>query len=127
MGTIHYQEGIGFRVWAPHAYDVSAIGSFNNWSKTANPMAHEGNGYWSCDIAGVKSGDQYRYVIVSGSKEFSRIDPYAREVTSSAGNTVVHDPAFDWSQGNYQTQIDCSNALFGYPWPCQALQGSKGA
>ena len=29
--------------------------------------------------------------------ELSRIDPYAREVTDSAGNGVIHDPsAFDW-------------------------------
>ena len=102
MGAIPYQEGTGFRVWAPYADKVSVTGSFNNWSKTANPMAREGNGYWSCDIAGAKIGDQYRYIIVSDSEKFFRIDPYAREVTSSAGNAIVHDPAFDWSQGDYQ-------------------------
>jgi 1,4-alpha-glucan branching enzyme len=103
MGAMPYQEGIGFRVWAPHADKVSVTGSFNNWSKTANPMIHEGNGYWSCDIAEAKAGDQYRYIIVSDSRELSRIDPYAREVTSSVGNAIVHDPAFDWSQGDYRT------------------------
>jgi hypothetical protein len=82
MGAIPYQEGIGFRVWAPHADKVSVTGTFNNWSKRTNPMAREGNGYWSADIAGAKISDQYRYIIVSGSEEFSRIDPYAREVTS---------------------------------------------
>jgi 1,4-alpha-glucan branching enzyme len=103
MGAIPYQEGTTFRVWAPHADKLSVTGTFNNWSKTANPMAHEGNGNWSCDIAEAKAGDQYRYIIVSGSRELSRIDPYAREVTSSAGNSIVHDPAFDWGQGDYRT------------------------
>ena len=102
MGAIPSQEGTAFRVWAPYADKVSVTGSFNNWSKTANPMAREGNGYWSADIAGAKIGDQYRYIILSDSEKFSRIDPYAREVTSSVGNAIVHDPAFDWSQGDYQ-------------------------
>jgi len=102
MGAIPSQEGTSFRVWAPYADKVSVTGSFNNWSKTANPMAREGNGYWSADIAGAKIGDQYRYIILSDSEKFSRIDPYAREVTSSVGNAIVHDPAFDWSQGDYQ-------------------------
>ncbi|MFH1625662.1 MAG: alpha-amylase family glycosyl hydrolase, partial [Pseudomonadota bacterium] len=53
------------------------------------------------DIPGAKSGDQYRYVIVSGSKELSRIDPYARAVTSSVGNSIIHDPEFDWKDEEY--------------------------
>jgi len=97
-----YQEDTSFRVWAPHADKVSVIDSFNNWSKTANPMAREDNGHWSCDIAEAKAGDEYRYLIVNGSRELSRIDPYAREVTSSAGNSIISDPHFDWGQAVFQ-------------------------
>ena len=33
----------------------------------------------------------------------SRIDPYAREVTDSAGNGVIHDAsAFDWGPGAFR-------------------------
>jgi 1,4-alpha-glucan branching enzyme len=103
MGAVPHQEGTAFRVWAPHADKVSVTGSFNNWSKTASPMAREDNGYWSCNIAEAKAGDEYRYIIVSGSRELSRIDPYAREATSSLGNAIVHDPAFDWGQVDYRT------------------------
>jgi len=102
MGAVPYQGGNAFRVWAPHADKVSVTGSFNNWSKTANPMAHEGNGYWSCDIAEAKASDEYRYVIVSGSRGLSRIDPYAREVTSSVGNSIISDPHFDWGEADFQ-------------------------
>jgi len=102
MGVIAYQGGVAFRVWAPHADKVFVTGTFNNWSKTANPMASEGNGYWSIDIQDAKAGDQYRYMIVSGSEELSRIDPYAREVTSSVGNSIVHNPDFDWGDKEYQ-------------------------
>jgi len=102
MGAVPYQGGNAFRVWAPHADKVSVTGTFNNWSKRTHPMAREGNGYWSADIAGVKSGDEYRYVIVSGSRELSRIDPYAREVTSSVGNSIISDPHFDWGEADFQ-------------------------
>ena len=103
MGSIPYKEGTSFRVWAPHADKVSVIGSFNNWSKTANSMAREDNGYWSCDIPEAKAGDEYRYLIVNGSRELSRIDPYAREVTSSVGNAIIHDSVFDWGEAAFQT------------------------
>jgi 1,4-alpha-glucan branching enzyme len=36
-------------VWAPNAASVAVAGSFNNWSKQADPLAAEGNGYWSAD------------------------------------------------------------------------------
>lgn len=102
MGAIPYPGGAAFRVWAPHADQVSITGTFNNWSKTAHPLASEGNGYWSTDVPGAKAGDEYRYVIVSGSKELLRIDPYARDVTSSVGNSIIHDPHFDWGDEKYQ-------------------------
>jgi 1,4-alpha-glucan branching enzyme len=34
--------------------------------------------------------------------ELSRIDPYAREVTNSVGNGVVHQPHFDWGDDQFQ-------------------------
>ena len=33
----------------------------------------------------------------------SKIDPYAREVTNSVGNGVVHDPNFDWGEAFHTT------------------------
>ena len=103
MGAIPYKEGTSFRVWAPHADKVSVTGSFNNWSKTANPMAHEDNGYWSCDIEEAKAGDECRYLIVDCSRKLSRIDPYAREVTSPVGNSIISDSHFDWGEATFQT------------------------
>src|SRR5207249_4399447 len=34
--------------------------------------------------------------------QIKRIDPYAREVTSSIGNAIVHDPQFDWQGDDFQ-------------------------
>src|SRR5271168_1472968 len=98
MGSILQTEekGVSFRVWAPHAQFVSVIGTFNNWDKRTNPMTNEGDGYWFQHIENAKAGDEYRYFLKNGAFEVTRIDPYAREVTNSVGNAIVHDPAFEW-------------------------------
>jgi len=101
MGAIPYPGGAAFRVWAPHADQVYAAGTFNNWSKRANPLARKDHGHWSTNVPGAKAGDGYKYVLVNGSKELWRIDPYARDVTSSVGNSVIHDPDFDWGSEDY--------------------------
>ncbi len=101
MGALPHESGVAFRVWAPHADAVFVTGSFNDWSSDAHPMAKEGDGYWYADIAAAAIGDEYRYRIVSGDKQLLRIDPYARQVTSSVGNAVVHDPHFDWEGDDF--------------------------
>jgi 1,4-alpha-glucan branching enzyme len=96
MGAIPHESGVAFRVWAPHAETVAVYGSFNNWDQVTHPLTSEGNGYWYGDINNAKIGDEYRYFLNTPWGELSRIDPYAREVTNSVGNGVVHDPHFDW-------------------------------
>ncbi|MGD8230230.1 MAG: alpha-amylase family glycosyl hydrolase [Desulfobacteraceae bacterium] len=102
MGAIAHAAGASFRVWAPHADQVFVMGTFNSWSKTVNPLASEGNGYWSSNVPDATIGDQYKYVIIHGAKELIRTDPYARDVTSSIGNGIIHDPDFDWGAGKYR-------------------------
>ena len=94
-------KGVTFRVWAPHAEKVYVTGTFNDWSKTSTPLAGEKNGYWSTHVPKAKTGDEYRYLIHTPAEwnlpPLSRIDPYARKVTSSIGNGVIYDPqSFDW-------------------------------
>ena len=64
-------------------------------------MAREGEGYWYADLANPATGDEYRYRIVNGEQQFRRIDPYARQVTSSVGNSVIHETSFDWGADDY--------------------------
>lgn len=96
MGAIPHPGGVGFRVWAPHAQRVAVIGTFNDWDGAKHPMRAEENGHWYADVAEAHIGDQYRYLLTTAKGEFKRIDPYAREVTGSVGNAIVHDPSFDW-------------------------------
>lgn len=102
MGAIPGAKGVTFRVWAPHAEKVYVTGTFNGWSKTSTPLAGEENGYWLTDVSEAKTGDEYRYLIHGPKGPLSRIDPYARKVTSSIGNGVIYDPkAFDWGDDTF--------------------------
>ncbi|MDD2266149.1 alpha-amylase family glycosyl hydrolase [Sulfuricurvum sp.] len=96
MGSILHEQGVAFRVWAPHAQRVSVIGSFNEWDGTKHPMLSEENGYWYANVPEAHAGDEYLFLLSTQNGEFKRIDPYAREVTSSVGNAIVHDTRFDW-------------------------------
>lgn len=96
MGSMLHAQGVAFRLWAPHAQGVAVVGSFNQWSGTQHPMQAEENGYWYTTVAEAQAGDQYRFLLSTAQGDIQRIDPYAREVTSSVGNAIVHDPSFDW-------------------------------
>lgn len=102
MGAIPHPHGVGFRVWAPHADWVSVAGTFNDWSMDAHSLEREEGGYWYTDVGEANVGDEYRFVIGNGEQTLWRIDPYAREVTNSVGNAVVHDPHFDWQEDAFQ-------------------------
>ncbi len=102
MGSVPHAGGVAFRLWAPHAKRVSVIGSFNDWDSTKHPMRAEENGNWYADVPGARVGDQYRFCLSTPAGEFNRIDPYAREVTTSVGNAIVHDPSFDWQGDDFR-------------------------
>jgi 1,4-alpha-glucan branching enzyme len=87
MGAIPYSGGTMFRVWAPNASSVSVAGNFNSWSATANPLASQGNGYWSVDVANVSAGALYKFVI---NGNMWRKDPYSRKQEHSTGASIVY-------------------------------------
>ena len=101
MGAMPHKLGVAFRVWAPHAEAVYVTGSFNDWSSDSHLMTREGEGHWYVDLSSAAIGDEYRYRVVNGDQQLMRIDPYARQVTNSVGNAVVHDPNFDWDGDDF--------------------------
>jgi 1,4-alpha-glucan branching enzyme len=117
LGAIPGAKGVTFRVWAPHAEKVCVTGTFNDWSETSTPLDREENGYWSTDVPGAKAGDEYRYMIHAPVDwklpPLSRIDPYARKVTTSKGNGIIYNPkAFNW--GSDQFKMPTGNELVIY-------------
>lgn len=101
MGAVVHSRGVAFRVWAPNAEKVSVIGDFNDWNPTRSPMESEGNGYWYRNMTSAQVGQQYLFHLTTPYGEFNRIDPYAREVTNSIGNAIIHDPHFDWEDDHF--------------------------
>ena len=93
--------GVAFRVWAPHADAVYVTGSFNHWSPDSHAMQRRERGLLVRGYRYAAIGDEYRYRILNGDKQMMRLDPYARQVTSSVGNAVVHDPQFDWQGDDF--------------------------
>ncbi|MGB3829305.1 MAG: alpha-amylase family glycosyl hydrolase, partial [Ornithinimicrobium sp.] len=103
MGSLPYDTGVAFRVWAPHADAVAVTGDFDGWSAAAHPLAHEGAGYWYAEVSGATPGQEYQYVLTLGQDTAYRIDPYARAVTNSIGNGIIVDPdAFDWGDDDFR-------------------------
>jgi 1,4-alpha-glucan branching enzyme len=92
LGACLHDKGVVFRVWAPSARAVHVSGSFNGWSETAAPMERGHGDVWCADISGAKAGDEYKFLIHAEGEILSRIDPYARAVTSSVGNAIVVAP-----------------------------------
>lgn len=99
VGTVLHRHGVTFRVWAPFAVSVAASGSFNNWGRA--PMASEGDGYWFVEIEGATAGQEYKYVIDTGHGAVFKNDPRALQLTTSAGNSVIVDPHFDWGDDRF--------------------------
>jgi 1,4-alpha-glucan branching enzyme len=106
------EGGFQFRVWAPNAEQVSVVGDFNGWDGQRNPMQRDDHGYWSTRVPEAAFGQEYRYEIKRGEDRFTRIDPYAVDVTNSVGNGVISDLSFDW--GNAEFHIPSKNELVIY-------------
>ena len=103
MGAVLYPGGVSFRVWAPHAGAVFVAGDFDGWRFDMHRLASEGNGYWSTVMPRAQTGQRYKFRILNGEQELFRVDPYAREVTNSVGDSVIFDPAFDWNDDDFRT------------------------
>jgi 1,4-alpha-glucan branching enzyme len=103
MGATLVADGTTFRVWAPNADAVFVAGTFNDWSPDASPLGSDGDGYWSTHCAGVGPGERYKFRLLNDDLELWRNDPYAREVTNSVGEAVVHDPTFPWDTDDYRS------------------------
>jgi 1,4-alpha-glucan branching enzyme len=99
VGVIVKKSGVSFRVWAPFASSVAVTGSFNGW--TEFPLESENDGYWWGHVKGAIPGQEYKYVIKNGDNTYYRNDPRAYHFTTSAGNSVIASPYFDWEDDSF--------------------------
>jgi 1,4-alpha-glucan branching enzyme len=100
IGAWVQRSGVAFRVWAPFAQAVAVSGAFNNWGEQA--LKSEQDGYWWGYVPGAQAGQEYKFVIKNGDKTLFRNDPRARHFTTSAGNSVIASPIFDWGNDQFK-------------------------
>ncbi|MBU0678872.1 MAG: alpha amylase C-terminal domain-containing protein [Verrucomicrobia bacterium] len=97
LGTTLTETGTIFRVWAPHAENVSVIGDFNSWNPRKSDVMQKdpASGIWSVSMRTAKAGKAYKYLI---NGNLTKRDPYARAVSSDGKNSVIYDPdAYNWA------------------------------
>ena len=109
------QRGAWFRVWAPNAREVSAIGNFNAWNPSAAPLSvrEDHSGIWEGFVAGVEPGACYKFRVVARNGEvFDKCDPYAvRTETPPDTASVLWDLDYTWSDGDWMLERRARNAL----------------
>jgi hypothetical protein len=71
-------DKVKFSYYDPYASSVNLAGSFNGWSKDANPMVKNSDGVWTLEISLSPGTYQYKYV-VNGSSWVE--DPYGFDYT----------------------------------------------
>ncbi|MEX5396977.1 1,4-alpha-glucan branching protein GlgB [Streptococcus sp. ZJ93] len=84
--------GTKFRVFASNAQTVFLVGSFNNWQKT-HPMHRELDGIFQLYVDGLKSFEDYKYLIVThDGRELYKADPYAffSQLRPNTASTTYH-------------------------------------
>ncbi|WP_024791476.1 1,4-alpha-glucan branching protein GlgB [Lebetimonas sp. JS032] len=78
LGSFIQKNGVFFRVWAPHAKNVSVMGDFNNWDRLSNPLTKNGE-FWEGFVEGAKKRDKYKYFIIGAyDQRLEKIDPFAK-------------------------------------------------
>jgi 1,4-alpha-glucan branching enzyme len=82
-------------VWAPHADSVAVRihpdpqqHAAERSASRDHPLDRSADGWWAADVP-LERGDAYRLAVRNGDDEFERIDPLAREVTSSVGHSIA--------------------------------------
>lgn len=95
-----------FRVWAPHAQQVSVVGDFNGWDKSKNPMQKlNDGGVWECTVSGLEQYTIYKYCITSADgRELLKSDPYAfhSETRPNTASKIYDLDGFEWHDGEWK-------------------------
>jgi len=107
-----------FRVWAPHAKNVSVVGDFNSWDKNACKMKKLGNsGVWEGNVENVKIYDKYKYCIITPkNEEILKADPYAfyQETNGKTASMVYDITGYKWQDKKYLTNKE-SQDIYSQP------------
>ena len=102
--TLNGKEGCVFRVWAPHAKEVTLMGDFNAWDENALPLDPIAGGVWEGFVPGLKRYDTYKYVIHTyDGQSLAKSDPFAFHAETRPGNaSKIYDlEGYHWTDKNW--------------------------
>ena len=106
-------RGFLFRVWAPHAEEVSVVGDFNDWDPEANKMVRLLDGEtFETKIDGLKAYSVYKYCIRTKDGRFLyKADPYAfhAETPSRTASKTYDLEGYKWSDKEYMAKRKARN------------------
>ncbi len=107
------KKGFVFRVWAPHAVQVSVVGDFNNWNVSANIMERmQDNECFELYVPGLKNYTLYKYCIQTKDGRFLyKADPFAfhSETPSKTASKTFDLSGFRWSDKEYRKKVSKTN------------------
>jgi 1,4-alpha-glucan branching enzyme len=108
-------KGTYFAVWAPNAEQVSVIGDFDGWDKTAQPMRPRGqSGIWEGFVPDVGQGALYKYHVASrhSGYQVDKADPFgfAYEIPPRTAS-VVWPLDYRWGDHIWMASRGDRNAL----------------
>ena len=100
------KRGWIFRVWAPHAQNVSVVGDFNSWDETANRLARKGE-IWEGFIPDLRQYDVYKYAVTGEDGETRyKADPYGfhMETRPATASKLYDIGGFRWTDAAFQAR-----------------------
>ena len=107
LRAVNGVTGVNFAVWAPNALNVSVIGDFNGWNRSANPMhrRHNDLGVWECFVPGLQAGALYKFAIHSRYNQYmvDKTDPYgfAAELRPKTASIVADISQYRWQDSEW--------------------------
>lgn len=109
-------KGVTFRLYAPHATDVSVIGEFNHWDSFAHPMKKiDEGGVFEVTIENLQNYQSYKYRFRDANGQMvEKADPYAffSDIRPGSSSRLFDIEGFIWHDKPYLSQ---KNRCFDKP------------
>jgi 1,4-alpha-glucan branching enzyme len=105
MGATLVADGATFRVWAPNARAVYAVGDFNDRRRDeASLLTRDEHGHWRGFIGGARDRQRYMFYVIGEGSEGPKRDPYARELQAPfPSECIIRCADFPWHESGFVT------------------------
>ncbi|MEX0823406.1 MAG: 1,4-alpha-glucan branching protein GlgB [Balneolaceae bacterium] len=106
--TVDGVDGTHFVTWAPNAWRVNVVGSFNNWDGRVHGMRkYYDQGLWETFIPHVTDGDMYKFEIKTQISDapLKKSDPYAFYSELRPGSaSIVWSSKHKWTDDKWMKE-----------------------